>query len=70
MFLFSNFVTSKKILVFIVECKKKSEDKFYDSNLILNKIKELEKSKTLKSKVYDVVTVVVDAPTAAKSYIR
>jgi len=42
----------KKILVFIVECKKKSEDKFYDSNLILNKIKELEKSKTLKSKSY------------------
>ena len=42
----------KKILVFIAECKKKSEDKFYDSNLILNKIKELEKSKTLKNKSY------------------
>ena len=42
----------KKILLFISECKKKSEDKFYDSNLILNKIKELEKSKTLKSKSY------------------
>lgn len=42
----------KKILVFIAECKKKSGGKFYDSNLILNKIKELEKSKTLKNKSY------------------
>lgn len=40
----------KKILSFIKKCKIYSSKKYYDSNIVLNKINELEKKKNYKRK--------------------